>query len=107
MLLEIEEEDQESDFLLPTPTDDFLQPDVAPDIPSQLSQLTVMTEYGGIVSTRKSIAAAPADHDSGRRTSILSRGTDSRKISGDFTVGGTLVKIPSKVSVHSCEMMCI
>lgn len=83
----------QSDFWLPNQTDDFLQPDVEPDIPSQVSQLTVTTEYGR--------AASIAKQDHSRKNTLI-KDMDTKRISGDFAVG-TFVKLPSRTSIETCE----
>lgn len=79
-------------------TDDFLQQDVEPDIPSQVSQLTLATtaEYepsvkGDQVSARMQTAIALSKIDE-----------ESRRVSGDFAVLPT-VTLGSKTSIESCE----
>lgn len=96
--------EEESDFRVRKLTDaeDFFRQEVEPDIPSQVSQLTITTEYGGAVARAE--ASTASDQHSRRRT--LSKDTDSRRISGDFTVGKA-VRLPSKVSVESCEDICL
>lgn len=85
----------QSDFRLPKQTDDFLQTEVEPDIPSQVSQLTITTEYGGVEPTSKQ----------GReRKSTLIKDFDIRKISGDFAVG-TFTKLSSRTTIATCEDM--